>query len=112
MKSLKQICEQLEPHYKDLIDGYKYHGETYEDSLSYEFFEKVMMKDGFILSDKTIIQKWKLLKSNNIIRMVGPGKALINGAELAKALDYTSYVEVKKIKKNFLETADTQEVDA
>lgn len=112
MKSLKQICEQLEPHYRSLIDGYRYHGETYEDTLSYELFEKIMMKDGFILSDKTIIQKWKLLKSNNIIRMVGPGKALISGSELAKTLGYTSYVEVKKIKKNFLETADTQEADA
>ena len=107
MKSLKDVCEKLKPEYHELIDAYRFHGIVGQDILTYAKFEKVMMADGWILSDVTVAQKWKLLRANGIIKEISPSKAIIDGKALSNAIGYVAYVEEKKIKKNFSAQAET-----
>lgn len=107
MKTLKDVCKRLEGRYSDLVDAYRFNGETAQDILTYSMFETLMMADGWILSDTTVSQKWKLLKKNEIIKEITPSKAIVNGDKLSLALGYESYTDTdsaqKKIKKNFSE---------
>lgn len=103
-RSLKQICEKLAPDYKDELDQYRYNGAMGQGVLSYEDFERRMTANGWILSDKTVRQKWKILKNSGIISEIPGGRAFVNIDHLAAALGYTSPGREKKI-KFFLDAA-------
>jgi len=109
MKTLKAICERLEPKYRPLLDAYRFEGEVFEDVLSYQDFTSLMMEGGWILSEKTIRSKWQLLQVNGVIQEYARDKAFILVKGLAKVLGYTPYVEEKKIKKNFSAKAGAEE---
>jgi hypothetical protein len=97
-RSLKQICEKLAPDYKDELDQYRYNGAMGQGVLSYDRFEKILTTDGWILSDKTVRQKWKILKNSGIITEIPGGRAFVNIDHLAAALGYPSPGREKKIK--------------
>ena len=109
MKSLKEVCQRLEPKFRPLLDAYRFEGEEYQDILLYKDFETLMMADGWILSDKTVQTKWKLLERNGIITVYAKNKAFIDVKGLAKALGYTPYVGEKKIKKKFVKGEPSEE---
>lgn len=98
-RSLKQICEKIAPLYKDDLDAYKYYGATGgQNVLSYDDFEKRLTANGWILSDKTVRQKWKILKNTGILTEIPGGRAFVNIDHLAAALGYPSPGREKKIK--------------
>lgn len=112
-KSLKEVLKHLEPEFQDVIEAYRFDGEINDSILTYAAFERLMMADGWILSDKTVQQKWKLLLNNGIITAIPSrtDRARLNAEAFCTAAGYASYA-AEKNKKIIFETADEQGADA
>ena len=113
-KSLKDVCKRLEPDFQGFIDAYRYEGIENDAILTYSLFERRMMEDGWILSDKTVQQKWKLLRSNGIISDLPyrTDRAKFHTKAYCAAVGYVCYTVEKNKKIIFEQAADEQGADA
>ncbi len=108
LKSLQQVAKRLEPRFQTELDQYRFDGIVNQAIISYNTFEKLMMEDGWIMSDKTVQQKWKVLKTNGILvdMPYKPDRAYVSIKDLAKTLGYVAYTEEKNKKIIFSDTSE------
>lgn len=100
MKTLQDICKQLEPIFQESVDACRFEGAEGQEVINYKTFEKVMMKDGFILSSKTVEQKWKMLVASDVLKEISAHRALVNLDRLCEGCGYP-VAEKKNKKINF-----------
>lgn len=103
MKTLKEVCKKLEDNIDDVyesVKAWKFDGQIYRPILTHKRFEEVMMADGWILSDRTVEQKWKLLERNGILTPVpySNDRAFFEVGAFAKVMEYPQYAREKKTK--------------
>ena len=101
-----RVYKKLEEAFYDFVVACRFDGIAGQQApLAYSEFEQLMMKDGFILCEKTIQSKWKILNASGIIKLIPytDGKALLQIDCLVTALGYAGPAEKKKEKKTFSE---------
>jgi len=113
-KSLKEVLKRLEPQFQEVIDAYRFDGEISDSVLTYATFERLMMADGWILSDSTVRQKWRLLLANGIITAIPTrtDRARLNAEAFCTAAGYACYASEKNKKIISGNAADEQGADA
>jgi len=107
MKTLQDVCKQLEPTFQSSIDACRFDGNVGREVINYKTFEKIMLQDGYILTEKTAKGKWKLLVANGILTEISNTRAFVEIAMLCKALGYAVPPSAEGEKKsiNFFEEA-------
>ena len=114
MKTLKEVCKKLEniDDVHESVKAWKFDGQIYRPILTHKRFEEVMMADGWILSDSTVRQKWKLLHRNGILSPIpySNDRAFFEIKAFAKVMEYPQYASEKKIKNFSGNTASASEV--
>jgi len=115
VKTLKEVCKKLENDndVHESVESWKFDGQEYRPVVTYKRFEEIMMADGWILSDRTVAQKWKLLERNGILSAVpySNDRAFFEIKAFAKVMEYPQYAREKKIKNFSGNTASTSEVE-
>lgn len=106
MVKIDKVYKRLENEFYDFVTACRFDGvKDQQVPLSYMNFEQILMKDGFVLCEKTVLSKWKVLKASGIIKEIPytGGKALLQIDALVIALGYAALDEKKKEKKIFSE---------
>jgi len=105
----KDVCKRLDGVCGDAIIRFIDGENGITVPITYNIFELLMMEDGWILSEKTVLQKWNLLIKMGVIKKIpySNGKALVIIDKMAEIIGYSSEKKNKKI--NF-EIVNAEEV--